>query len=235
LKTLDGHRLGVLSLSISKEGRFLATGCKGGILQFWSLPEGRRLAKFEPHQGGVVSLALTSDGLLLASGGHDGFICLWDTVGLNLLHKFKAHSGAVVSLKVTPDNTFLVSASSDGKIGIWRLPSAAKVTVLDIGSPVNAITFGPEAKLLLSGSQDKRIRVWHLNFLKPLALATHKDLEKVMSLLRQGNLPDTERVYWEFLEVLLQGKFRYDIFLEKQVVTFEPYDIEIDTTPEEGV
>ncbi len=232
IKTLDGHRLGVLAVEVSADGRFLATGCKGGILQFWSIPEGRRLARYETHPGGVSALVISPDGALVASGGHDGVVQLWDAVSLERTARLEAHSGAVVSLVIAPDGSTLASASSDGTICLWRLPSATLLSKLGDQAPVQSLSVGLDGRVLVSGGQDKRIRLWHLSYLEPLALATHRDLEAVRHHLRDNqSLPAEEKRSWEFLEALLQGKFRYDILVDRPVVAFEPYDIEIETKP----
>jgi hypothetical protein len=68
LTTLQGHENIVWALSITPDGKTLASGSNDKTVKLWSLPEGRLLATLEGHTGGPVRLVFTPDGRVLVSG-----------------------------------------------------------------------------------------------------------------------------------------------------------------------
>jgi hypothetical protein len=81
------HAVSVWSVAFSPDGKLLASGGEGGLIQLWEVEHRRPLGEpLESHTEGVMSVAFSPDGKLLASGGEDGrapgeengMIFLWD-------------------------------------------------------------------------------------------------------------------------------------------------------------
>src|SRR5262249_20665200 len=66
---LSGYESVVLCLSLSADGRLLATGSRDGTVKLWDLPSLNPLATLHPHQAGVLTVAFSPDGETLATGG----------------------------------------------------------------------------------------------------------------------------------------------------------------------
>jgi WD40 repeat protein len=73
-----GHQGSVLSLAISPDGRFLASGGDDQSIRLWEVSSGRELARWQSHESSVTALTFGSDGMLLISGGADGTLKLWN-------------------------------------------------------------------------------------------------------------------------------------------------------------
>jgi WD40 repeat protein len=111
--------------------------------------------------------------------------CLADKLGL-LSEKMNAHSGVIWSVAFSPDGTKIVSGSFDKTIKVWdsgapspqNRPSLAKTDALlacladnlDLLSEktnahsgyVRSVAFVPDGTKIVSGSDDKTIKVWDM-------------------------------------------------------------------------
>jgi WD40 repeat protein len=94
LLTLQGHAKGVNCLSISPDGRILASGSLDKKIHLWSLPEGKLLQSLEGHTESVGHLAFSQDGGLLVSGSDDHTIRLWKLCAKDLLENQPVGVGA---------------------------------------------------------------------------------------------------------------------------------------------
>lgn len=96
----------------------------------------------------------------------------------------------VNSIAVSPDGKWVISGSSDKKIKVWSLykwqgffkllqnliPAKQMFTLTGHGDSVNALAVTPDSNRLISGSNDKTIKVWSLETAKELfTLIGHTD------------------------------------------------------------
>jgi WD40 repeat protein len=88
--TLHGHTGTVYRVSLSADGRLLASSGMDGTARLWDAPVGQLLATLEGHTGPVHGVALSADGRLLASGGLDGTVRLWETNSGAHLHTLRS-------------------------------------------------------------------------------------------------------------------------------------------------
>jgi hypothetical protein len=77
---------GVLSVAISPDSTWLATGGSDGQVRIWAVARGKLRATLTGHTGAITSMALAPDGCWLATGGEDGTVRIWNlgiSVGLH--------------------------------------------------------------------------------------------------------------------------------------------------------
>jgi WD40 repeat protein len=76
LKELDDGPVGTLSMSLSQDGRFMASGGMDLLVKVWSLPSGERMGAIPGHQGMPTAVAFSPGTSTLASAGADRTIRL---------------------------------------------------------------------------------------------------------------------------------------------------------------
>jgi len=64
-------------LSISPDGRLLASGSTDGTLMVWEIASGSIVNQQKPHQGSINSVIFSPDGKSLATTGDDGIVKFW--------------------------------------------------------------------------------------------------------------------------------------------------------------
>jgi eukaryotic-like serine/threonine-protein kinase len=115
------------------------------------------------HQAAVWSLALSTDGNTLISGDEAGVVKIWDlrTGQLSRTLAEKTSSdliGAVRSLSLSPDNQLLVSGGN--QIQLWEV-STGKLRA-QYPQSVWSVALGTDGRTLVSGSEDRQVRIWDL-------------------------------------------------------------------------
>jgi len=152
------------SLTISPDGRWLASGHSSGEVCFWTLPIGQPIKRSVAHRGPVSALAFSPDSSRLASGGEDQLIHLWETGTSNRLATFQGHNSTVFSCAFSSDGQTLVSASGDDTAKSWSVkrPQARSLT---FPLPTNTIPVGPlpdGSALVVMDEQGKTTRLLRL-------------------------------------------------------------------------
>ncbi len=120
------------------------------------------------HSAEITRLVYSNDGKYIISSSEDGDIKILrvgkekDTLHKNLLKDRKC---PVCSIAAHPKNPQLVTAHEDGSLILWNYFTGANLEVLD--SPVKeakpavrALVWSPNAKFLVSGGDDRVVRIW---------------------------------------------------------------------------
>src|SRR5207249_2783956 len=78
VRCFRGHSDCVVSVAISLDGRFGASGSWDQTVRIWDLAGGREVRRLSGHAHRVSSVAFSPDGRQLISGSWDGTARLWD-------------------------------------------------------------------------------------------------------------------------------------------------------------
>lgn len=73
-----GHELAVVSVAISPDSNFIATGSKDKSIKLWEISTGREIRSFLGHEMTVTSLDFSSDGKYILSGSYDKTVKIWE-------------------------------------------------------------------------------------------------------------------------------------------------------------
>jgi WD40 repeat protein len=83
-----GHSSAIRSISISPDGRTLASGGDDRTIILWDIATGRQLITLPSYTDAVESLSFSPIGNILASSSNDGTVRLWDGVKGKELHTY---------------------------------------------------------------------------------------------------------------------------------------------------
>jgi WD40 repeat protein len=95
ITTLSGHSGAITSISISPDGKYLASGSNDKSVKLWDLSSGREIFTLKGHSDIVTSVDLSPDGNYLVSGSRDKTIMVWQIkaimnhLWLGLEHPYK--------------------------------------------------------------------------------------------------------------------------------------------------
>jgi WD40 repeat protein len=98
-----GHELAVVTVAVSADSNYIATGSKDKSAKLWEISSGREVRSFLGHEATVTSIEFTGDGKYLISGSNDKTIRIWEV-----------QSGKEVYILTTPD--FVTDIAIDPKM-----------------------------------------------------------------------------------------------------------------------
>ncbi|MEL7039422.1 MAG: hypothetical protein AAFO04_27975 [Cyanobacteria bacterium J06592_8] len=164
LQTLEGHKDGVLSVSIHPDNQTIASGSKKeDSIKLWSLNPSQELKIFSENSKGIHEVSFSPDGKFLASASSEQTIKLWNPDSGKLLKTLDKHNGSVYGVNFSPNNQMLASASRDKTIKLWTRRGKLIATLWGHQDSVYDVSFSSDGKLLASASWDKTVRLWNLD------------------------------------------------------------------------
>ena len=99
------------------------------------------------------------------SGGNDRTVRLWNPRSGQQIASFTGHSYEVLDVSISFDNARFSSCGKEKTILLWDVETASNGATRRIrghDQTINAVAFNETATLLLSGSEDRTVKIWDL-------------------------------------------------------------------------
>ncbi|NLF69951.1 MAG: hypothetical protein GX575_12970 [Candidatus Anammoximicrobium sp.] len=153
------HRGGLYSLSLSPNGKLVATGGLDGMIRVWHLADGQLLRLLVGHDSYSGSVAWSPCGTVIASTGTwDGTVRLWDPKAGRQLRVFKGLKGPTGHAAWSPDGRRLVASSGfSGELWMWDGSADTTETVMELGHPITGLHWSPNGLTLAVQSQQSPV------------------------------------------------------------------------------
>jgi WD40 repeat protein len=116
-------------------------------------------------------VAFSPDGRRLATGGEANTVKIWDVQNGQELRTLQGHNGDVYTVAFSPDDDgrWIASGGEDSAVKVWDSRSGKLVRLFrGHTGVVSSVAFSPDGRLLISGSRDKTVKVWHVSQLDRL-------------------------------------------------------------------
>jgi WD40 repeat protein/serine/threonine protein kinase len=166
------HSAPVLAMSISRDGRWLATTSadidtdSDGEIHIWDARTGKEVRRLRGHTSYIWRAVFSPDARRLASGGADGNVKLWEVQTGRELLNLRGHRAPIRDLSFSLDGTRLVSASQDNTVRLWDATPLGTATgqelftLTDHHTGVRSVAFSPDGRWLASIGNDGKVLVW---------------------------------------------------------------------------
>lgn len=166
----QAHKTAVSAVAFSPYGKMLASaGGTDGYVYVWStesrkpallMPEATEgscieALVFHPSQPWVIATGVH----WLASQGNDGSTVVWDVVERRLVARLPTGGRR---LAVRPDGKQLALATLNASVLLWNLETFDQDgEVCGHGEPVTGLAYTRRGDVLVTGSEDGTLRLWH--------------------------------------------------------------------------
>jgi WD40 repeat protein len=175
IRTIGGFISGVDSVAFSPDGSYALSGSGDKTLKLWDINSGKEMRTFKGHSDRVSAVAFSPNGSYALSGSYDKTLILWDINSGRKIQTFKGHSAGVNSVAFSPDGRYALSGSGDFRsrygndvvdntLKLWDIRSGRAIrTFRGHSELVFSVTFSPDGKYALSGSQDNSLKLWEIS------------------------------------------------------------------------
>ena len=171
----------IVGVAISADGRFVATGTRGGAVTLWTAT-GEPVRTWQAHTEPVHGLSFfRSDPPTILSAGRSGELRVWSlSAGEPVLGTELRDPGPVMSVAVAP-NGKAVAVGSFGRVRVWPLGRDACAPMAEFAAPpylINAVTFSEcSCELAIGSSGEGCARVWRLGATEPEQLSCSREYQ----------------------------------------------------------
>jgi WD40 repeat protein/energy-coupling factor transporter ATP-binding protein EcfA2 len=161
----QGHTEEITSLSLSPDGRWLATGSLDDTALLWDLQSPTQdPTPLQGHQDDVVVVAFDPTGKWLATADSAGGALLWDMQDREAGPvSLPGHHGRVMALAFSPDGNWVATGGEDSTV--WLSDHSARSEEdlrLETDGFVITLAFSPDGSRLAAGNGDDLARVWDM-------------------------------------------------------------------------
>lgn len=160
-----GDKCPVQKLAVSPDNKLLAVGCgepEGqSTIRLFSMENLECIAILKDQTAPISGLQFVPTTSLLVSARGDKCI-IWDTKTKEQCGELKGHSKSITSLSISLDGSTLATASLDKSIIIWDINRKRAISTISTNSIQQSLSFFPNRRYLISGSEDSHARIWDL-------------------------------------------------------------------------
>jgi WD40 repeat protein len=170
-----GHTDWVNSVALSRDGSRAVSGGDTTV-RLWDVATGKQLHCLSGHKDTVKSVAISPDGDRVVSSGLDGTVRLWDAETGKELRRLEGHASWVMCVAFSPDGKRIATASEGvvrGRkdeslfekytIRVWDVETGSELLHSQGGDGgVRCVAFSPDGTRLLSGGDDRVLRLWRI-------------------------------------------------------------------------
>lgn len=172
-KELTGHRAYVTGLSVSPDGKSLASSSEDATLRLWDLSSSESKVLYSEKEDPVTDVSFSPGGRMLAVASGDdtrptrpGHVRLINASSGAVIHELESHARATTGVAFSPDGKYVASTGQDEKVKLHSAESGKEIREYDGHSrPTNAVRFTPSGRQVVSVSGGRavgknEIHVW---------------------------------------------------------------------------
>ena len=181
--SLQAHNEAVYDLSLSPDGKTLATGSLDNTVKLWDMETKEYIGTLEGHSNYINAVSFSPDGMRLASCSGDNTVRLWDMETHTEIATLGGHERSVLDVAFSPDGTRLASGGraelndADGQVKLWDVETQTNIATLEGHTGlVWSVAFSSDGKTLATASSDATVKVWDVDTHTNIAtLEGHED------------------------------------------------------------
>ncbi|KAL7059564.1 hypothetical protein AAHC03_012918 [Spirometra sp. Aus1] len=186
---LDADKLKASAFVLAPGSRHVVIGFENGVICLFDLLSKQVTQTIsDAHSSALRSLILTGDRKGVLSGGSDQRVGFWNfdlalvpggspTLCLKPGRPVETVADQVTALAATPDNRLIAVGMVNFHVDVFFADSFKRVhSLYGMAAPVTCMDISADSRLLITGSGDKTVRLWELQFGNCLRrFTTHSD------------------------------------------------------------
>lgn len=161
-----GHTDHVLSMAISSNGKYLATGAKDKLIHIWNPSTCELIHTFRGHKEAISGLAFRHGTSLLFSASHDRAVKLWNVDDRAYMETLFGHQEAITSIDSLMRERAITSGGGDRSIRIWKVVEESQLVFMGHKGSIDCVKLLNE-EFFFSGADDGSLALWTIGKKRP--------------------------------------------------------------------
>ncbi|KAG2034445.1 WD40 repeat-like protein [Suillus americanus] len=124
---IQGHTDEILSLAVSSDGRYLASGSKDRRVGVWDVEKDEWVKGFGGHKDSVSSVAFRKGTQQLYTGSFDRTIKLFDLSAMGYIETLFGHQDTILCLDALRGETAVTAGARDRTIRFWKIADESQL------------------------------------------------------------------------------------------------------------
>lgn len=191
----------MLSIAVSQNSNKIAV-CGSSVVHIINASTYELETQLLGHVAEVHSVSWLKNGTMIATGASDATVRLWNASTGEELKLFSGHTDMVLSVCSSPESEKIVSGDREGKIGVWNITSGENMIFIGHHDSVNALSYSPNGKYIVSCSGAYRSAGASLMSLNnTIKIWNAESFEEIMTIYGHSNgvtsvsySPDSNRI-----------------------------------------
>jgi hypothetical protein len=166
--TMDEHHEYVSAACLSADGQLALSASRDGRALLWNTLTGSILSVFQGSEAPISCAWLTPDGSCAVTGDDDGMLRVWEVATGECRPLTRGHACGIIAVSLSVDGRVLLWSGNVGSqeaegttVQLWDAQAGCQLRVLEGHTrPVKAVWLNADARLALTGSDDRTMRLW---------------------------------------------------------------------------
>ncbi len=186
LRTLTAHGHTPMHLSLSPDGKFLATAGVDASLHVWDVEAGKEICNPLLDYNGFRGPAWTTDGKNVLAVFCKDVLLIWDFQN-DTLRKYPIAVEWGFRISISPDNKYLAFAGSGAYSALLDFKTGEILAKLPQENSSAAVQFSPDGNTLATAGHARKLYLWEVPTGKPLkTLSGHKEAIEILQFSPDG-------------------------------------------------
>lgn len=165
-----GHAACIMCMTITSDGKYLATGDMNKLIMIWEAETCKHLYKFTGHKGPVSGLSFRRGTHELYSASHDRSVKVWNVDENAYVETLFGHQDSITGLDSLSRERCVTAGGRDGSVRVWKIAEESQLVFHGHQGSIDCVQLINEEHMI-TGADDGSVSLWSVNKKKPLATA----------------------------------------------------------------
>ncbi|RZF43950.1 hypothetical protein LSTR_LSTR006758 [Laodelphax striatellus] len=165
-KSAKVHDAAILSLAISADNQFLASGDVESVIHIWQPETMNHLHTFKYHSGAITGLAICQESNSLYSASADRSVKVFNLDEMMYVETLIGHQSSVTSIDVLCKNRTISTGGTDNSVRVWKIQEESQLIYNGSGRSIDVVKRLDDDHFV-TGGEDGIVGVWGILKKKP--------------------------------------------------------------------
>ncbi|ESO99278.1 hypothetical protein LOTGIDRAFT_113335, partial [Lottia gigantea] len=187
-KTHIGHTAHILSLAITTDNKYLASGDKNNLVQIWDPSTFKHIKTFRGHRGPVSGLSFRKGSHQLFSASHDRSVKIWNLDEMSYVETLFGHQDSITDIDSLSRERAITSGGRDSSVRIWKVVEESQLVFNSNRGCVDCVSLIDESSFI-TGHDNNALCLWNVTKKKPTftRLGAHGEKKEGEKIITEEN------------------------------------------------